>query len=290
MTTSLRARVTNGRIVLDEPTYLPEGTVLELVPGVEVDALDEADRQKLHAAIRKGLEQGRAGAARPVERGCMPWLQPTATLMSAPFGVDDGGMVGTELSARAKRLNDSTHQVRVRAGEKWLTRRDFWLGLETDKALRATVTEALRSVPFEAFFWETVPLSPERMDAPFECVLVDAPTLASNQASPEAFADHFASATASVVSFPNLAGDSVLVVPRPTLRTYGHLAAFLRQAPDEQTDALWTRVGTEVAAWLGARPLPLWVSTSGLAVPWLHVRLDARPKYYGFEPWKRPEA
>jgi hypothetical protein len=68
MTTSLRARVTNGRIVLDEPTDLPEGTVLELVPGVEVDALDEADRQKLHAAIRKGLEQGRAGAARPVEQ------------------------------------------------------------------------------------------------------------------------------------------------------------------------------------------------------------------------------
>jgi hypothetical protein len=67
MSSSLRARVTNGRIVLDEPTDLPEGTILELVLGVEVDALDETDRQKLHAAIRNGLEQGRAGAARPIE-------------------------------------------------------------------------------------------------------------------------------------------------------------------------------------------------------------------------------
>ena len=67
MTSGLKARVTNGRIVLDEPTDLPEGTVLELVPGVEVDGLAEADREKLHAAIRRGLEQGRAGAARPIE-------------------------------------------------------------------------------------------------------------------------------------------------------------------------------------------------------------------------------
>lgn len=67
MSNGLRARVTNGRIVLDEPTELPEGTVLELVPGVEVDALDDEDREKLHAAIRRGLEQGRSGAARPVE-------------------------------------------------------------------------------------------------------------------------------------------------------------------------------------------------------------------------------
>jgi hypothetical protein len=126
--------------------------------------------------------------------------------------------------------------------------------------------------------------------APFEYVLVDAPTLASSQANPDAFADHFSSATASVISFPNLAGDSALVVPCPTHRTYGHLATFLRQAPGEQTDALWTRLGTEVETWLETRRLPLWVSTSGLAVPWLHVRLDARPKYYGFEPYKRPEA
>jgi hypothetical protein len=67
MADSLRARVTKGRIVLDEPTELPDGTVVELVPGIEVDPLDEEDRERLHAAIRRGLEQGRSGSARPVE-------------------------------------------------------------------------------------------------------------------------------------------------------------------------------------------------------------------------------
>ena len=67
MTSALRARVHNGRITLDEPTDLPEGTVLELVPAVEVDELDDEDRSKLHAAIRRGIEQGRNGQARPIE-------------------------------------------------------------------------------------------------------------------------------------------------------------------------------------------------------------------------------
>ncbi|MFY0533025.1 DUF6940 family protein [Nannocystis pusilla] len=30
----------------------------------------------------------------------------------------------------------------------------------------------------------------------------------------------------------------------------------------------------------------VWLSTSGSAVPWLHVRLDARPKYYVFGPYR----
>ena len=67
MENALRARVTNGRIVLDEATDLPEGTLLELVPGVEVDELGDEDRQKLHAAICRGLDQGRRGEARPIE-------------------------------------------------------------------------------------------------------------------------------------------------------------------------------------------------------------------------------
>lgn len=67
MTSALRARVHNGRITLDEPTDLPDGTVLELVPAVEVDDLDDEDREKLHAAIRRGIEQGRNGQARPIE-------------------------------------------------------------------------------------------------------------------------------------------------------------------------------------------------------------------------------
>ena len=66
-TSALRARVRNGRITLDEPTELPDGTILELVPAVDVDDLDDDDREKLHAAIRRGIEQGRSEQTRPIE-------------------------------------------------------------------------------------------------------------------------------------------------------------------------------------------------------------------------------
>jgi hypothetical protein len=56
----LHARVTNGRLVIEEPTDLPEGTVLELVP---VDEMDDAERAALDAAIDEGIAQAERGEA-----------------------------------------------------------------------------------------------------------------------------------------------------------------------------------------------------------------------------------
>jgi hypothetical protein len=42
MTHALRATVRAGRLVLDEPVYLPEGTVVEPLPVEQGDGLDEA--------------------------------------------------------------------------------------------------------------------------------------------------------------------------------------------------------------------------------------------------------
>lgn len=62
----LRARVRNGRLVLDEPTGLPDGEVIELVPLDDLlaaggDYLDEEERRKLHASIDRGLADVEAG-------------------------------------------------------------------------------------------------------------------------------------------------------------------------------------------------------------------------------------
>jgi hypothetical protein len=52
---ALKAHVRNGRLVLDEPTDLPEGEVVYLQP-VEDDDLDNEERAALHAALRKGSD------------------------------------------------------------------------------------------------------------------------------------------------------------------------------------------------------------------------------------------
>lgn len=60
----LRARVQNGRLVVDEPTALPEGTVLDLVVDDEGDDLDAADRALRDEALVKAWQQAQAGMGR----------------------------------------------------------------------------------------------------------------------------------------------------------------------------------------------------------------------------------
>jgi hypothetical protein len=89
-----------------------------------------------------------------------------------------------------------------------------------------------------------------------------------------------------VLSFPNLGNDAILVVPRPAAppSAYGHIAAFVRQAPESQKHALWALVGKLMQEHLGSTPV--WLSTAGAGVAWLHVRLGRRPKYYGYGPYR----
>ncbi len=48
---TIKARVQAGRLVVNEPTNLPEGTEVELLPLDPGDWLDAADRAALHAAL-----------------------------------------------------------------------------------------------------------------------------------------------------------------------------------------------------------------------------------------------
>lgn len=62
----LRAHVHNGRLVLDEPTDLPEGEVVELVPVDEVlarggDHLDDEDRAALHRELEASVAEAKSG-------------------------------------------------------------------------------------------------------------------------------------------------------------------------------------------------------------------------------------
>jgi predicted outer membrane protein len=58
---TLKARVHNGRLVVNEPTGLPEGTEMELLPLDPGDWLDPADRAALHQALLASQEDIEAG-------------------------------------------------------------------------------------------------------------------------------------------------------------------------------------------------------------------------------------
>ncbi len=58
---TLKARVQKGRLVLDEPTDLPEGTEVDLLPLDPGDWLDDEDRQALHRALDASAADVAAG-------------------------------------------------------------------------------------------------------------------------------------------------------------------------------------------------------------------------------------
>src|SRR5438270_4912798 len=64
----LRARVEKGRLVLDEPTTLPEGTVVDLVADDEGDDLTNEERRALNEALSTSWRSAEAGSLQPASR------------------------------------------------------------------------------------------------------------------------------------------------------------------------------------------------------------------------------
>lgn len=159
----------------------------------------------------------------------------------------------------------------------------------SDAVFRSLFNSLVAAAPYTAFRWETPAATTNTMSRPFEFVLLDSPDLA-RRPDRDAFSEHFAGVEADIAVFPNLGGDAIMVVPCPVAdaAAYGHLAAFVRLAPEAQRHSLWQSVGEAMARRVGTKPV--WLSTAGAGVSWLHVRLDDRPKYYGFAAYRQQPA
>ena len=62
------ARVKNGRLTLDEPTDLPEGSIVPLEIADDWDELDDEERAELHESLRESIEQMKAGESISLEQ------------------------------------------------------------------------------------------------------------------------------------------------------------------------------------------------------------------------------
>ncbi|UCC13810.1 MAG: hypothetical protein JSW21_10640 [Gammaproteobacteria bacterium] len=192
-------------------------------------------------------------------------------------------------------VSDSLHEGRVLRQELRLdshqpTWGDIIEGWRRDPTFRDFFIQMLATAPFPAYYFETPPLGEAALAMPFEFALIDSTLLAGVDAEPHVFESHFDGPAMrdGITVFDNLGGDAVLIAPCPTgpLPAYAHLAAFARLAPPEQQHALWKRVAETINQRLKLRE-PLWLSTAGQGVFWLHVRLDRYPKYYNYQPYRQ---
>jgi len=202
--------------------------------------------------------------------------------------------------------------------EKELSVED-WIRLVSDPSssdLARSLTNILKEAPYEAYRFETPGVSSETVSGTrFVFVLVEDADLARFAATPDpnTFADYLSSPSCESDGdsdplagciFTNLGGDATLVAPRdwspessPSMYSscYGHIANFVRGAPEQQVLQMWNTLGKTLGEKL-LKPStsssvetskPLWFSTAGDGVAWLHFRLDSRPKYYHYGAFRK---
>jgi hypothetical protein len=167
------------------------------------------------------------------------------------------------------------------------------------------LNDIIASSPYDAVFFETPSTTAATYETQlFEFVVVDAPKLhafaqsSTNAANPfQAALATASNATDFAATFPNLGADALLIVPKALTGElkaehqdvqYAHLANFIRNGSPEHIAAVWNMLAQAyLDRILQQQPNPVWLSTSGMGVLWLHFRLDTVPKYYSYEPYKQ---
>lgn len=189
-------------------------------------------------------------------------------------------------TAERQALRDDVVRILIKEGHVNLSvSRVAELWRDKDDAFRWFFVDVLKSARFRCFRLETPAVTKTSAHNQFEFVLVDSPEI-DLAPDPRAFDEHFEGQSGEILVFENLGRDATMVVPRPCqgIPGYPHIAAFLQHAPVAQQMLLWQSVGRVLHRLMGDKPI--WLNTAGGGVPWLHVRLDSRPKYYVFDEYR----
>lgn len=192
------------------------------------------------------------------------------------------------------------HQFQTAAG-KILTFREaveLWSSVDTiGQMFRLFTSLSVASSMFSAFRFETPAVTSDTFDREFEFVLLNSPEL-DRRENAQPFSSQFnlpaekslgveLSTTGTTISFPNLGKNALLIAPRPTDQAdvnHCHLGSYLRTADQSAGMDLWWMIGHAMQQRVNKRPV--WLNTAGGGVAWLHVRLDDKPKYYLYAPFK----
>ena len=132
-----------------------------------------------------------------------------------------------------------------------------------------------------SFFWETKPITNEK--SIFKQKFIQNEYLNNLKQNYSPFQNEInKSKNKYVTSFYNLSGDTLLIVPIPKKgKNFATLKNFIDNASKTQQEYLWKEVSKQIKKLLKKnKGKPLWVSTHGTGVHYLHIRICNKPKYY----------
>lgn len=128
------------------------------------------------------------------------------------------------------------------------------------------------------YFWRTSVQSSKK-DLPYKEEFLEDERLLNKKQDLKTFEEKF-NKEKYAVSFPNLSGDTILVVPIPRKgKRFTNMFYFMNNASEIQKKELWKKVAEQAKEFLKTNE-NIWISTHGLGVNYLHVRICNNPKYY----------
>jgi hypothetical protein len=182
--------------------------------------------------------------------------------------------------------SETNLKFQILENDATITNESFLQLLTENHDFRTFYNSYLIDSGFDAFFWENKPIANSNLNERYECNLINTDYLAGKNPDHLTFDSYF-DTDKKVVSFPNLGNDAQLVAPCPVENksNYTHIGTFIRNAPSDQIHELWKMPGQEMMNHIGDELR--WLSTSGLGVFWLHMRIDSVPKYYQTSEYKK---
>ena len=128
------------------------------------------------------------------------------------------------------------------------------------------------------YFWRTSVQSSKK-DLPYKEEFLEDERFLNKKQDLKTFEEKFKKEKYAV-SFSNLSGDTILVVPVPRKgKRFTNMFYFMNNASEIQKKKLWEKVAEQAKEFLKTNE-KIWISTHGLGVNYLHVRICNNPKYY----------
>ena len=140
----------------------------------------------------------------------------------------------------------------------------------------------LRLIDYDEYFWEHPKLNSTSWMSEYEVSIVESKRLNVVKPNPHPFSQYFKGDDV-IVTFKNRGGNALLVVPEPdnmSISDFSTISRFIKNADSDLSIKFFKAVFREWHQNFKNDTNYSYLSTHGLGVHWLHVRIDKKPKYY----------
>jgi hypothetical protein len=177
------------------------------------------------------------------------------------------------------RQSNANYMTKYKFNESF---KEQMIKLATSEEYRESIINIFIESEYDNCLWEFPRIGTDTINNMAEFVLIKSQPFP--HADKSAFKDNF-DKYSDISVFRNISGDTLLISPNPNMLDFyhkeqcGHVMSFMKYGNVEQKHALLKNIGIQMLKLVNSGQ-SIYLSTHGYGVPWLHMRLCDKPKYY----------